>query len=126
MHIPDQLKYSATHQWARLESDGTILVGLTDFAQQELGDVVFVEEPKLWDKLAMGEQICIVESITTATEVYAPIAGEVIAINARLEEHPELINDDPYDMAWICRIKPKDMTQLQHLMNAEAYRLHII
>ena len=126
MHIPDQLKYSATHQWARLESDGTILVGLTDFAQQELGDVVFVEEPKLWDKLAMGEQICIVESITTATEVYAPIAGEVIAINARLEEHPELINDDPYDMAWICRIEPKDMTQLQHLMNAEAYRLHIV
>lgn len=126
MHIPDQLKYSATHQWARLESDGTILVGLTDFAQQELGDVVFVEEPKLWDKLAMGEQICIVESITTATEVYAPIAGEVIAINARLEEHPELINDDPYDMAWICRIEPKDITQLQHLMNAEAYRLHIV
>ncbi len=126
MHIPDQLKYSATHQWARLESDGTILVGLTDFAQQELGDVVFVEEPKLWDKLAMGEQICIVESITTATEVYAPIAGEVIAINDRLEEHPELINDDPYDMAWICRIEPKDITQLQHLMNAEAYRLHIV
>ncbi len=126
MHIPDQLKYSATHQWARLESDGTILVGLTDFAQQELGDVVFVEEPKLWDKLAMGEQICIVESITTATEVYAPISGEVIAINARLEEHPELINDDPYDMAWICRIEPKDITQLQHLMNAEAYRLHIV
>jgi len=126
MHIPDQLKYSATHQWARLETDGTILVGLTDFAQQELGDVVFVEEPKLWDKLAMGEQICIVESITTATEVYAPIAGEVIAINDRLEEHPELINDDPYDMAWICRIEPKDISELEHLMDAEAYRLHIV
>lgn len=126
MHIPEQLKYSATHQWARLESDGTILVGLTDFAQQELGDIVFVEHPKLWDKLMPGMQICIVESVSSAAEVYAPVSGEVIAINDKLEEHPELLNDDPYDRAWICRIEPKDIAELDLLMDAGAYRKHIV
>jgi len=124
MQTPTELKYSATHQWARLESDGTVVIGITDYAQNELGDVVFVEAPRLGDKMSAGEQICIVESVKTASEVYAPVSGEIIAINTQLDSHPELVNDEPYGQAWFCRMRPTDPAELELLMNAEAYRKH--
>lgn len=124
MQTPEGLKYSATHQWARLESDGTVVIGITDYAQNELGDVVFVEAPRLGDKMSAGEQICIVESVKTASEVYAPISGEIIAVNAQLDDHPELVNDDVYGQAWFCRMNPSDPEELKQLMDAEAYQAH--
>ncbi len=124
MQTPTELKYSATHQWARLESDGTVVIGITDYAQNELGDVVFVEAPRLGDKMSAGEQICIVESVKTASEVYAPISGEIVAVNAQLDDHPEWVNDDVYGQAWFCRMNPSDPEELKQLMDAEAYQAH--
>ena len=100
-NIPAELKYIASHEWLRLEDDGTITVGITDHAQDLLGDVVFVELPDVGDIIAVDDEISVVESVKAASDVYAPISGEVVAINEALEDDPEIINSDPYGEGWL-------------------------
>lgn len=124
MSNPSDLKYTQSHEWARLESDGTVSVGITQHAQELLGDMVFVEAPAVGRTLAAGEECAVVESVKAAADVYAPIAGEVVAANADLDATPESINSDPYG-AWIFRVKPANAADLDGLMDAAAYQVHV-
>jgi len=121
MSSPEQLKYSATHQWARRESDGLVSIGITQHAQEQLGDVVFVENPALGRKLKQGEACGVVESVKAASDIYSPISGEVVAANAALADAPEQINDDPY-AAWMFRLKPDNVAEIDGLLDAAAYQ----
>lgn len=121
MNIPDNLRYSASHEWVREESDGTLSIGITDHAQESLGELVFVELPEAGRRLAAGDACAVVESVKAASDVYAPIAGEVVARNEALAEAPGQVNKDPY-AAWLFRIKPADGARADNLMDAEAYR----
>jgi glycine cleavage system H protein len=121
MGSPEQLKFSATHQWARRESDGLVSIGITQHAQEQLGDVVFVENPALGRKLKQGEACGVVESVKAASDIYSPISGEVVAANAALADAPEQINDDPY-AAWMFRLKPDNVAEIDGLLDAAAYR----
>ncbi|MAL94779.1 MAG: glycine cleavage system protein H [Haliea sp.] len=118
---PSELKYASSHEWARLEEDGTVTVGITDHAQEALGDVVFVELPEVGATLASGDEAGVVESVKAASDIYAPVSGEVIAINDALEDSPELVNGNPYDEGWFFRLQPADTAELQKLLDAEAY-----
>ena len=120
-HAPTGLKYAASHEWARLEEDGTVTVGISDHAQQALGDVVFVEAPDIGDDVDAGGEAGVVESVKAASDIYSPVSGEVVAINAVLEDTPETINEDPYGEGWMFRVKPADVSELDELLNAEAY-----
>jgi glycine cleavage system H protein len=124
MSIPANLKYTQSHEWARLESDGAVTVGVTHHAQDLLGDMVFVENPTVGRKLAAGEECAVVESVKAASDVYAPIAGEVIAANADVEGSPESINQDAY-AAWMFRLKPDNAADLDGLMDAAAYQAFV-
>lgn len=119
---PNELKYASTHEWARLEEDGSVTVGITDHAQNALGDVVFVELPDVGSDLTQGQEAGVVESVKAASDVYAPISGRVIAINDALEDAPETINGDPYHEGWFYRLEPSDAAELDDLLNAEAYQ----
>ena len=119
-NIPTNLKYSKSHEWVRLEADGSVAVGITQHAQDLLGDMVFVENPVVGRQLAAGEECAVVESVKAASDVYAPIAGEVLAANADVEASPESINQDAY-AAWMFTLKPANDTDLDGLMNAAAY-----
>lgn len=121
MSIPNDLKYTRSHEWVRLEDDGTATIGITQHAQELLGDMVFVEVPDIGRKLNQSEECAVVESVKAAADVYAPIAGEVIALNPELESSPEKINEDAY-AAWLFRLKPVDMAELNHLLDAAAYQ----
>ena len=118
---PNELKYAKTHEWARLEEDGTVTVGITDFAQSELGDIVYVELPEIDVALEGGDEAGVVESVKAASDIYAPIGGTVIAVNAALEETPEIVNEDPYGNGWFYRIDPNDVGDLDDLLDAEGY-----
>ncbi len=120
MNLPPQLKYTASHEWARLEADGTVSVGITDHAQEQLGDIVFVEAPKPGRKVAAGESVGVVESVKAASDIYAPIAGEVVAANGELGDNPERVNADAY-AAWMYRLKPDNAADLDALLDAAAY-----
>ena len=120
-NVPAELKYIASHEWLRLEDDGTITVGITDHAQDLLGDVVFVELPDVGDTIAVDDEISVVESVKAASDVYAPISGEVVAINEALEDDPEVINSDPYGEGWFFRMKPDSMADFEALLSAEEY-----
>lgn len=120
MNLPPELKYTASHEWARLEADGTVSVGITDHAQEQLGDIVFVEPPKVGRKLAAGESVGVVESVKAASDIYAPVAGEVVATNDELGASPERINADAYG-AWMYRLKPADPADLAKLLDSAAY-----
>lgn len=120
MNLPSDLKYTASHEWARLESDGTVTVGITDHAQEQLGDIVFVEAPKAGRKVAAGEAVGVVESVKAASDIYAPVAGEILEFNGSLEAEPQKLNGAPYDL-WIYRLKPKSMADVAALMDAAAY-----
>ncbi len=120
MNLPPELKYTASHEWARLEADGTVSVGITDHAQEQLGDIVFVEPPKAGRKVAAGESVGVVESVKAASDIYAPLAGEVVATNDELAASPERINADAYG-AWMYRLKPDDAADLAKLLDAAAY-----
>ena len=119
--IPSELRYVGTHEWARLEEDGTVTVGITDHAQDALGDIVFVELPELDADGIAGDEAGVVESVKTASDVYYPISGTVIAINDALEESPEIINTDPYGEGWFYKLKPSDRADLDELLDAEGY-----
>lgn len=118
---PNELKYAKSHEWARLEEDGTVTVGITDFAQQQLGDVVYVELPEIDVALEAGDEAGVVESVKAASDIYAPIGGTVIAVNSVLEDAPETVNADPYGAGWFYRIDPNDVADLDDLLDAEAY-----
>jgi len=119
-NIPADLRYSASHEWARLEADGTVTVGISDHAQIALGDVVFVELPELGKQLAAEQEAGVVESVKAASDIYAPIAGEVIAVNEALADSPELVNSDPYG-SWFFKLKPSDAAELDKLLDAAGY-----
>lgn len=121
-NIPADLKYVATHEWLKLEDDGIITVGITDHAQDLLGDVVFVELPEVGREVSADEEIAVVESVKAASDVYAPIAGEIVEINDELVDSPELANEDPYGKAWFFKIKPANVADYDDLLSAEEYQ----
>ncbi|PWB63146.1 MAG: glycine cleavage system protein H [Betaproteobacteria bacterium] len=120
MNIPKELKYTQSHEWARSEADGTVSVGITDHAQEQLGDIVFVEAPKAGRKVAAGEAVGVVESVKAASDIYAPVAGEIVAGNDALADAPEKVNADAYG-CWMFRIKPDNAADLAKLLDAAAY-----
>lgn len=119
--LPDNLKYAQTHEWAKLEEDNVVRVGITDFAQAELGDLVYIEFPELGRKVKAGEACAVVESVKTASDLYSPVAGEIVAVNSALENAPEEVNDDAY-RAWLFCVKADDLSGLDQLMDSEAYK----
>lgn len=121
MTTPDDRKYSETHQWLKPESDGSYSVGITFHAQDMLGDVVFVQSPEAGRNVAQGEQVGVVESVKTAADIYSPVSGQVLEVNAALEDAPEKINDEPYS-AWMFRIRPSDPAEIERLLDATAYQ----
>ena len=118
---PQELRYVSSHEWVRLEDDGTATIGITDHAQEALGDVVFVELPEVGAQLGAGDEAGVVESVKAASDIYAPIGGEVIAINENLEDGPEVINADPYGDGWFFRMRLDDVGDVEALMTAEQY-----
>lgn len=120
-HAPTDLKYSTTHEWLRDNADGTFTVGISDHAQELLGDVVFAELPEPGHRLARGEQLAMLESVKAASEVYSPIGGQVIAVNSTLEDAPELINEACYEEGWLVRLQGDDKSDLDELLSADAY-----
>jgi glycine cleavage system H protein len=121
MDIPSDLRYSTDHEWARVE-EGRVRIGITDYAQDALGDVVFVEVPEVGTKVERGASFSEVESTKSVSEIYAPVSGVIAEINADLADSPERLNDDPYGEGWICIIDPADPAQLDELLDAEGYR----
>ncbi len=119
--VPADLRYMKSHEWARLEGDGTITIGVSDHAQQALGDLVFVEAPEAGRRVTAGEACAVVESVKAASDVYSPVTGEVVAGNAELGSQPELINSDPYGAGWIMRVRPDDKAQFAAMLDPAAY-----
>jgi glycine cleavage system H protein len=124
MTLPADLKYTESHEWVRREADGTLTIGITDFAQEALGDMVFVELPEVGRKLGKGEACAVVESVKAASDVYAPVAGEVVAVNSALTDKPELVNADAFD-AWLFRLKPDNSADVDALLDAAKYQANI-
>ena len=120
-NIPADLKYVASHEWIRLESDGTVTVGITDFAQDQLGDVVFVELPEVDSEVTVDQDIAVVESVKAASDIYAPLAGKIIAVNEDLADAPEKVNEDPYGDAWFFKMELADAADLDKLLDADGY-----
>ena len=119
--IPNNLKFLDSHEWARLEEDGTVTVGISDHAQGLLGDIVFVELPDTGTTINKKDDIAIVESVKAASDVYSPLSGEIVSVNEALNDNPELINSSPYDDGWFFKIKPQNNDELEDLLDAEAY-----
>ena len=120
MKTPKDLRYTASHEWVRREADGTLAIGITDHAQEQLGDIVFVEPPQVGRKVAAGEAVGVVESVKAASDIYAPVAGEIVAANADLGGEPQQVNEDAF-AAWIYRIKPSNAADADRLLDAAAY-----
>lgn len=119
--IPAELKYVASHEWIRVESDGTVTIGITDFAQQQLGDVVFVELPEVGTDVEAEQDIAVVESVKAASDIYAPLAGKIIAINDAIVDAPETVNEDPYGDAWFFKMELANAADLDNLLDAAGY-----
>ncbi|MBL6716710.1 MAG: hypothetical protein RLZZ174_1368 [Pseudomonadota bacterium] len=119
--IPAELKYIASHEWVRLEADGTVTVGVTDHAQDALGDVVYVELPEIDVVLSAGDEAGVVESVKAASDIYTPLSGTVIAVNSTLEDAPEQVNSDPYGDGWFFKLRLADAGELEELLDADAY-----
>jgi glycine cleavage system H protein len=124
MTTPEDLKYTSTHQWVKLEPDGTASVGITFHAQEQLGDVVYVQQPELGRKVARGEACALVESVKAASDIPAPLSGEIVAINPALADAPEQLNRDPYG-AWLFRLRPRDASEMGMLLDAASYRKNV-
>jgi len=123
--FPAELKYARSHEWARLESDGSIVVGITDHAQDALGDVVYIELPEVGAHVDAGAEVAVIESVKAASDIYSPVTGEVTEINPALEDEPETVNNSPYADGWLFRVAPSDMTSMGDLMDAETYEASI-
>lgn len=120
--LPDNLKYATTHEWAYIDEAGLVVVGITDFAQDSLGDIMSVNfEISAGDTVQAGDEAAMIESVKTASDIYVPVSGEVVAVNENLDDEPEIINDEPYDAGWLFKIKPTDLSELDDLMSAEEY-----
>jgi len=124
MNIPEELKYTTDHEWLRLEGD-TGTVGITDYAQHELGDIVFVELPEIGQQVSKGDTLATIEAVKTVADIYAPVSGEVIAVNEALNEAPEKVNSDPYGEGWVVKMKLSDTAEIETLMDAAAYRQQV-
>jgi glycine cleavage system H protein len=119
--LPPELKYAESHEWARLDDDGIVTVGITDHAQDQLGDVIYVEVPDVGQVLAAGDEAGVVESVKAASDIYSPVSGEVIEVNEVLEDAPETINSEPFDSGWFFKIKPSDDSDFEQLLSADDY-----
>ncbi|WP_144823774.1 glycine cleavage system protein GcvH [Marinobacter piscensis] len=122
---PPDLKYIETHQWVRPDADGTAVVGITDFAQEQLGDVVYIGVPEVGETVTGGEEAGVAESVKSASDVFSPVTGEVIEINEVLEDEPEKVNEDPYGEGWLFRVRLADQGELDGLMDSDAYAEHV-
>ncbi|MCE9662483.1 glycine cleavage system protein GcvH [Halomonas sp. M5N1S17] len=120
--IPANLRYNDSHEWVLDNGDGTVTIGITDHAQEALGDVVFVELPDVGRTLAKGDEFGVIESVKAASDLYAPVAGEVIEVNEALEDAPETVNEAPYDGGWIMKVRVEDTASLEDLLDADAYQ----
>ncbi|GER68196.1 glycine cleavage system H protein [Weizmannia acidilactici] len=120
MAVPEDLRYSEDHEWVK-EEDGNFRIGITDFAQSELGDIVFVELPEEGDEVTANEPFGSVESVKTVSELYAPVSGKVVAVNADLNDNPEFVNESPYEKAWMIVVEPSDPSEADELLTAEQY-----
>lgn len=120
MNHPSDLKYATTHEWVRIEGD-LVVTGISDHAQDALGDLVYVEAPEVGRHLYAGEQAGVVESVKTASDIHAPIAGEVVEVNENLEDDPDFVNDDPYGKGWIYKIKPNNISDIENLLESDLY-----
>ena len=121
MSLPQDLKYSEDHEWIKVEGN-TVTIGITDFAQSELGDIVFVELPEEGDDISTGDSFGSVESVKTVSELYAPVSGSIIAVNEELEDSPELVNENPYEGAWMLKVELSDESELDNLLDAAGYQ----
>lgn len=121
-NIPSELRYAATHEWVRPEGDGVFTVGISDHAQDLLGDMVFIDLPEVGDAIATGDDCAVAESVKAASDIYAPITGEVIEINETLDGTPELVNTDPYGDGWLFKVKADDVEEFDDLLDAENYQ----
>jgi glycine cleavage system H protein len=124
--VPDNLRYTSDHEWARLEDDGSVVVGITDHAQEALGELVYVELPETGQEFGRGDACVVVESVKAASDVYAPVGGDCAAVNGALTDEPELVNQSPYEDGWLLRLDPTDPADLDELMDAEAYAQFLI
>jgi len=125
MSVPKDYRYTETHEWVRVEEDNVVTVGITDYAQEKLGDIVSVELPKIGDEVEAGETMGMIDSQKASSEVYAPVSGIVVEVNEILESDPGIINADPYEEGWLVRIEIEDIEQLDSLMTAEDYEEHV-
>ncbi|RUO29095.1 glycine cleavage system protein GcvH [Aliidiomarina sanyensis] len=124
-NVPNELKYASTHEWLRDEGDGVYTVGITEHAQELLGDMVFVELPEVGDSVSAGDDVAVAESVKAASDIYAPIGGEIVAVNEELEDSPELVNNDAYGDGWLFKIKADDESEVASLLDAEGYAASI-
>lgn len=120
-NVPTELKYAKSHEWAKDEGDGTLTVGITDHAQEQLGDLVFVDLPEAGDSVEAGSDCAVVESVKAASDIYSPVSGEIVAVNAALAESPEMVNEAPYGDGWLFKVKMSDVSELDNLLDASAY-----
>ena len=125
-NVPDELRYAETHEWVRTETDGSVTVGISDHAQEQLGDLVYVELPDAGRVVAQGEEIAVVESVKAASDVYSPLSGEVTEVNEALADTPETVNSEPYVDGWLFKLKPSDPGELESLLDAEHYAESIV
>ena len=124
-NVPTELKYAASHEWVRNEGNGVFTIGISEHAQELLGDMVFVELPEVGDTFSVGDDCAVAESVKAASDIYAPISGEVVEINEELEDSPEMVNNDPYGDGWLFKIKADDEDELKNLLDAEGYSASI-
>jgi len=123
--VAENLQYTKDHEWLRLEDDGSVTIGISDHAQEALGELVFVEVPQVGDTFSPGDACAVVESVKAASDIYAPFAGEVTEVNAALADEPELVNGSPYTGGWVFRLQPENAAALEELLDAEAYGRHL-
>ena len=121
MNTPENIRYTSSHEWARIESDGSVTIGITDHAQDALGEIVFVELPAVGDKLTASQELGVVESVKAASDIYSPLDGSVTAINEALEDEAGLVNSDPYGAGWFLKLKMRDEADFENLMSADEY-----
>ncbi|MGB0494904.1 MAG: glycine cleavage system protein GcvH [Kangiellaceae bacterium] len=124
-NVPSDLKYISSHEWVRLEDDGSVTIGITDHAQELLGDIVYVELPDIDSEVAVEDEMAVVESVKAASDIYAPISGTITEVNELLEDAPETINSSPYDDGWMFKMQPSEPSELDNLIDSEAYQNEI-
>lgn len=124
-NTPDNLLYASSHEWARKLDGDIVEVGISDYAQESLGDVVYVELPEVGTEVAAKEECCAVESVKAASDIYAPVSGEIVEVNSELDGEPELLNESPYENGWMFRIKASNISELDNLLSAEAYNSQV-